>query len=274
MSLKLTSCFLFFLAFTSFARGQSAPLPRVNTLEVTEPSPTAAPRSGFQSKLFEIKHRSPKEIADAVRGLSLRPDAVQYNEKLRVITVNDFPENVSVIEAAIKRLDTPESAPASFDIQLHVLATGGAEEKGGVPSDLEPVVIQLRKTLKYQRYAYVTTFAGRIQNGETFSASGVAPSIVKVSSRSAEKSPATFQTQIPEDDRYNYKFGKIRLATDGEGRETLQISQFGFSVFIAGKGDIVINTSLNLREGENVVVGTTSVGENALIVVVSAKKVN
>jgi hypothetical protein len=274
MSLKLTSCFLFFLAFTSFAHGQSATLPRVNTLEITEPSPTGAPRSGLQSKLFEIKYRNPKEIADAVRGLSISPGVVQYNEKLQVVTVIDFPENISAIEAAIKRLDIPESAPASFDIRLHVLATSGVDEKGGVPSDLEPVVAQLRKTLKYQRYAYITTFTGRVQNGETFSATGVAPSIAKTSSRSAEKSPATFQMQVPEEDRYTYKFGKIRLATDGEGRETLQISQFGFTVSIAGKGDIIINTSLNLREGENVVVGTTSVGENALVVVVSAKKIN
>jgi type II secretory pathway component GspD/PulD (secretin) len=274
MKLKLIISLAFFSALTCAVHAQSAREPRINTLEIKESEAKPVAPIGRQLRLFEIKHRDPAAIANAVKGLASSGASVQFNEKLRTLTVNDFAENVAAIEAALKRLDAPESAPASFDIQLHVLAATDAEERGDFPSDLEAVVAQLRKTLKYRRYAYITTFTGRVQNGGAFAGSGVAPSIAKISPRSAGKSPATSQAQVPEDDRYRYNLGKIRLATDSEGKETLEISQFTINVFTASKEDIGIQTSINLREGENVVVGTTSVGENALIVVVSAKKLN
>src|SRR5262245_4299824 len=56
-------------------------------------------------KLFEIKHRSPRSLANSLQSLgSGLPNTTIYpNEDLRTLTVRDYPENIAAIEDALKR---------------------------------------------------------------------------------------------------------------------------------------------------------------------------
>lgn len=237
----------------------------------TKKEDTTATRT-FKSKIFEIKHRDPGMLASVLADLGSGSGNARItpNQELRTITVRDFPENIAVIEEALKRLDVPAPAPVSMEVQLHVIvASQDSEEKGPFPAQLEPIKNQLQAALKYGNYRYITTLLNRVNEGGSINSRGATNSIF----------PA------PQDAKsfYNYDLERVRLGSDPSGKEAVQISKFRFNMSIplstSGGGfqyqDIGITTPLSLREGETVVVGTTNAGRSsdAVVVAISIKKV-
>src|SRR5262245_61099449 len=78
----------------------------------------------FSVKLFEIRHRSPNSLREAVQALGsgIGNATIYANENLKTLTVRDFPENIAAIEEALKRLDVPDKSPVSLEFQLHLIA--------------------------------------------------------------------------------------------------------------------------------------------------------
>src|SRR5205085_11786746 len=65
----------------------------------------------FQSRVFEIKNRDPINLSRVLGPLTsgFKGSVVLPNPEFHTITVRDFPENIAVIEEAIRRFDTPEA---------------------------------------------------------------------------------------------------------------------------------------------------------------------
>ncbi|MEW6735123.1 MAG: hypothetical protein AB1489_27780, partial [Acidobacteriota bacterium] len=197
------------------------------------------------------------------------------NSEFKTITVRDFPENIAVMERALVRLDLPEQTPVNFEIQLHLIVTSRtAMEKTNLPVGLESVINQLKNTLQYTGYRYITTFLSRAKDGGSIAASGSTVPLYPV--------PVSYVKT-----NYNYKLDGISLLRGNDVSEVIQVRALFFSlrspVVIGTKNEIPqieykeskITTGLNLREGEMVVVGSTDFGvpDEALILVVSVKKV-
>jgi hypothetical protein len=235
--------------------------------------PAPAARS-FKSKILEVKHRDPNMLANAVSELGSGTGGARIvaNQEFKTIAVRDFPENIAVIEEALKRLDVPAPAPISLEVQLHLIAASrDGADKSAFPAGLEAVRSQLQSTLKYGGYRYITTFFNRVNEGGTIDSKGAAEAIFPIP-QNANNAPSF----------YNYRFGRIRLASDPSGKEAIQVSEFRFGLNLplptTGGGvqytDVGISTPLSLREGETVVVGTTTAGkaDEAIIVAVSVRK--
>lgn len=236
-----------------------------------EPAKTAPDK--FQVRLFEIKHKIPNMLANAIYALgSGRSGArIDPNNELKTITVRDLPENIAAIEAALKRLDIPDPAPVSIQTQIYLLsASDEAGDGTPFPKEIEPVITQLRATLKYKNYRFVNTFINRVNDGGSVESSGSGKS------GTGGNQPTFMQC----------KMTQIRLATDNQGKEAIRIGRFNFSLRVPVEvktgeyqyQDIGLNTELSLSEGGLAVVGTANIGLNAggdgaMIVVVSAKKV-
>src|SRR5687767_4678994 len=64
----------------------------------------------FQNRVFDVKNRDPQSLVRVHAPLTsgFRGAVVSANPEFRTISVRDFPENIAVIEEAIRRLDTPE----------------------------------------------------------------------------------------------------------------------------------------------------------------------
>lgn len=243
------------------------------------PKPVHA-TSEMRTELFEVKHRDPAKLAESIFALGSGSPAtrIDHNRELKTITVRDYPENIETIRAALARLDKPERVSANLDIQLHVIAaTRAPGEKVTLPAGLDTVVGQLRQTLKYGNYRYVTTFLHRTEVGGRIESSGTMEPIFPIKSSSAQV--ITTRTN------YEYNLAGINLAPDGTGKETIQIQRFEFGLYIfellnnkttIDHGRVKIETELGMREGEMVVVGTANVGssDEAVIVVITAKKSN
>jgi hypothetical protein len=127
------------------------------------------------------------------------------------------------------------------------------------------VVKQLQSTLTYKSYYALTTVIHR----------------VKVGARNVQGAGST-ELRPPLTDavgrgEYEYSLQSpvsgLSLTTNPNGGYTVQIPHLSFRVAINNLGTARIDTSLSVRDGEKVVVGTSSLKEKALILVLSARVV-
>jgi hypothetical protein len=224
----------------------------------------------LRSKFFEVHNRDPHDIASSIRllGSGASGAAVDVNSQLKTITVRDFPENLATIEEAIKRLDVP--ATASTDASLRIWVVIGSKtpiaNAQPLPEDLEPVVKELRTTLQYSHYALMAVNVNRVSRGIQAQNSGIAE--------------ATALGMTPREEQpvvYSYVMREPMIVTNGD-RAAVSSTGFRFSMRFpidTGKNgiqyqDVGFETPVTVRDKEKVVIGTTTMGDKALIVIVTA----
>lgn len=241
--------------------------------------PAVAPRGpdyveekGFKGKTFDIKNRDPLSLLRAIQPLSsgFKGASMSANQDFRTLTVRDFPENIATIEEAIKRLDTPEAPRPDIEFHVHVLiasdTAGGSDE---VPAELSDAIKQMKATLKYKSYGLMTSSIQRTKEGMS-----------KVENNGVVESKL-FSVERPQGNPIFYTWVLLQptLDTRSSGGTTIQINEFRFSMRVPialGPSNIQyenvgFQTPVSLRDGEKVIVGTTTMGDKGLVVVVSAK---
>jgi type II/III secretion system protein len=231
--------------------------------------------SGFKGKIFEIKNRDPRELIHILQplGSGFKGAIMQPNNEYKTITVRDFPENIATIEEAIKRLDVPlpPKPPQppyprfpDIDVFVYILIASNAEGAAAQsPPALADVIKQLQTTLNYKNYQLLTSIVQRTRydNG-AIDANGTAEAPDKSLSgeyqlRIQNIFPENRQADSPQISLGNLLFS-MRGYTEIGGRPNMV-------------GDTRINTKLSVRDGEKVVVGTASLKDKAVILVLTTK---
>lgn len=243
------------LAFVSASPAQQpAPSPAQNQ------SDSLTDRS-FKSRIFEVKYRDPNSLINAVYhlGSGFKGATMSGNSEFRTITVRDFPENIATIEEALKRLDVPTAPRPNIELHMHVLlasnTTGPATD---VPAGLKDVLTQLRATLNYRNYELAASIVQRLtETPRGLQGSGIA--------ELPSTSPGTPNSSMP----YEYFINNVSLLQNATGAASVQIAEFTFVT--QEKERARIQTALNLRDGETVVVGTATIRNRALVIVLTAK---
>jgi len=221
----------------------------------------------FRSKVFEIQNRDPQRVAQTIKllGSGFKGADLSVNSELKTITIRDFPENLAAMEEAIKRLDKPAAATPDIEFKISVLIGSKTPlPNASVPEELEPVVKQLRSTLRYSHYGMLTATVQRSKPGISVRGSGVAE--------------ASLLGMTPNQERpifYDYAMTSVAISETG-----VDIERFAFSmrVPIVVKGteatyqNVGFETPVSVRDKEKVVIGTTTMGDKALVVVVTASK--
>ncbi|PYS63600.1 MAG: hypothetical protein DMF74_09495 [Acidobacteria bacterium] len=222
----------------------------------------------FKSKIFEVKYRDAGRLAGVLQGLGSRAASVSANSEFKTITVRDYPENLVIMEEALKRLDTPVAPRPNIELHMHVLIasnTSGnkSDSTAQVPAELKDVLTQLRETLNYRNYELATSVVQRLT---TEMSRGVEGRGTLEISREDLNAP---NIQMP----YEYNINFVSLMQNATGGPTVQINEFRFGA-VTDKDHAGVQTALNLRDGEKVVVGTATIRNRALIVVLSARLIN
>src|SRR5436853_1686027 len=259
--ISVATAILLALAPIAFAQ-QSAPQPK---------PPEYVEEKGFKGKVFEVKHRDPDTLYNVLKPLSsgFRGATISTSHEFGTVTVRDFPENIMAIEEALKRLDVPEPAgpePPDVEIHGHVLVASSTGAAGDdYPSELADVLKQLQATLKYKNYSLMASSIHRTKIGglsRGVNNKGVAES--KLFNVNTSQGNPIF---------YNYSIGPMVF----DGSRILMPSfsfQMRIPLSIGGStqyDNVGFESPVTLREGERVVVGTTTMAEKGIIVVVSAK---
>jgi hypothetical protein len=229
-------------------------------------------------KLLTAKHHNTVVLAETLKGLLSNAGVITHNPHLKTLTVRDCPAGIAVVEQALAKLDVPDPSPANMEFQLHLLAASMTPAEGGaMPKTLEPVITQLKATLKYPHYRYVYSAINRITNGGRIESSGATGELFPL--------PRNVANNPGNPSFYQYQLNNVKFTQDASGKDAVQIENFRFGItvpiHIGGTGnaqvqykDIGLVTPLSLREGELAVVGTANIGgsDEAMIVVVSVKK--
>jgi len=241
------------LTSTAFAQAASpTPIPSDNY--VTE--------KNFKSRVFEVKYRDPNSLASVISRLmsGFRGAAISSNAEFRTITVRDFPENLATIDEALKRLDTPADPRPNIELHMHVLiASNGAGASGEMPAELKDVITELRRTLNYKNYELTASVVQRLTETSTVLQGAGTAEVPGISSPSTNNG-------MP----YEYYIRSVTLVPNVSGSPSVQIADFNFSA-VAERDRARVQTALNIRDGEKVVVGTATIRNRALVVVLTAK---
>ena len=232
-----------------------------STTTTQNPSDNYVTERNFKSKVFEIKYRDVTNLAYVLRSLGsgFKGAAIQSNTEFKTITVRDFPENIATMEEAIKRLDTPAAPRPNIELHMHVLIASNASSAGtDVPAELKDVLTQLRATLNYRNYELAASVVQRLtETSGILQGSGIAeaPSL----------NPGTPSVAMP----YEYYLRNVSLVEIATGVPSVEITDFTFRTL--DKDQARVQTALNLRDGEKVVVGTAALRSRALVIVLTAK---
>jgi hypothetical protein len=235
----------------------------------TTPTPSQTPAAdnfvterNFKNKVFDVKYRDPNSLASVLKqlGSGFKGASMSSSNEFHTITVRDFPENLATIEEALKRLDTPVAARPNIELHMHVLlASNTAGSTSEVPAELKDVLPELRNTLNYRNYELAATVIQRLtETPRVLEGTG--------SGEVATGNPGA-TLSLP----YSYYINFVTLSQNTSGENSVQIADFSFQARLSDMDRAKIQTALNLRDGEKVVVGTAALRNRALVVVLIAK---
>jgi hypothetical protein len=218
-------------------------------VELAERARQEAEQRDWETKIFQIKYVDPGELT---RVLTMFRSNVNYSGGgLRVLSVRAPKEIMPAIEDVIKRLDVP--APRR-DAELTIfvlLASDQGETTAVVPPALQPVVTQLKSVLSYKTYQLVDTLITRATPTSNAQLSGtVMLGNVAVSYGFS----ANFRVENPD--------GKAPI---------LRLSQMTFRLNPPAQSEVRVSADVDVPQGQQVVVGKATMGERAVILVMSSK---
>lgn len=235
------------------------------------------------SKIVRVRG-NPNEIAELVgdRSVSRRP-----SKSLQAIVLIGKQADVARVEKTIEDLDslTPPSV-STQNVELFVYVVGGAnqpfiaaQEVGG--PILSPVVKQLKATFPYAHYQLLSTMIMRSALNGSSESSGL---------MGIRQNPAFIRPTV-----YDLGYNSAKLSNDATGLLHLNTFRFHLKVPIATQNlsnisdkaaapyqsinyqeyDLGIQTDVDLREGQKVVVGKTNIADSdsCIFLVLSAKLV-
>ena len=225
------------------------------------------PEQKMTQRIFDVKYVDVRELANACSvqgGVSVRP-----NEQFRTISTFGPASVVEEIGECIKRYDTPKPAATSRDIEIvatMMLLSPKGTAGEAVPADLEPVVKQLKAIFGFTDFRILETAILRNREGMKGETSGNA------------SSPGGGQPPLYYELRY---FNSV--VSKGERGTVIRLDDVRFNMRAplpqsgGGSGFINVgfNTSLDIREGQKVVVGKAKIdgSDSALVLVISARAV-
>jgi len=258
-------------AFAQQARPSTPPPPTETPAPTATTVPAQSQRgpdyvdsTGFKGKVFDVKHRAPRALVQALHplGSGFKGATMQYSDEFKTITVRDFPENIATVEDALKRLDTPQTSSPDIELRMNILIASNVEGMTTqVPNDLADVVKQMQAALNYKTYTNVATVLQRVSDGAW-----------QVRLSGGTELPAGLIREQAVPATYSFNIPSVNLSTEASGGYSVQLkeSEFGWNMATPG-GNASIRTSLSVRSGEKVVVGTATLGNKGLILVLSAK---
>jgi hypothetical protein len=225
-------------------------------VELAERARQEAEQATWETKIFQIRYVDPGELQ---RALSMFRSSINYaGGGLRVLSIRAPKEIMPAIEDAIKRLDVPAPRRDAELTIFVVVASDQADLGTSLPSALQPVMNQLKGVLSYKAYQLVDTLITR--TSDTRSLVTLNGTVMLGAQLAAYNFQARFRTESPD--------GKAPI---------LRLSEMGFRLQpIPGLPgppgpEVRIAADVDVPQGQQVVVGKATMGDRALILVMTSK---
>jgi hypothetical protein len=219
------------------------------------------PKEPQAQKLFVLKYADPNQISNLIRVFT---GNVTPNAAMHAIAVSATAPAMAAIEDAIKRLDVPASAPQNIELTAYLLTGSDADgAPGNLPRELDSVVTQLKNVFAYKNYKLGDILTLRGRTGQRLSTSGTGGA-VKIGDTSEP-----IITQFNVDALSVGPDGAIRIdglkvgnrvpvasgSFTGSSNGPLVNTQFTYI-------DVGLNTDVDIKEGQKIVVGKMALNPN------------
>jgi hypothetical protein len=221
---------------------------------------TGEPKQPPQAqKLFVLKYADTRQLAGLLRtGFGV---TVNENAGMRALAVSASQGAMAAIEDAIKRLDVPSAAPQNIELMLYLMVGSQIDGPSSVPlpKELDSVVAQLKNAFAYKAYRLMDILTIRTRTGQSAEAKSSGGSI---QFEGVNPGVPPSQTSVST----NFGVSSVSLGADGVIRiDGLRVSS------TAGRNSASINTDVNTKEGQMLVVGKTGMTtKDALFLVLTA----
>ena len=259
------------LCGTAFAADPVKVVPPATTHAPAAPRmPKRAAHPGDIQKVFVLQHAKAESLAFVLSVFPATISSVQVGSKM--IGVSAPPPVMAAIQEAIERLDDasaepPAARPATIAVTAYVLeALAQPLLAASVPTQLDPVVAELKNTFQYASYRLADTLIARAN------ADGATPFALD----------AVSEGGLAPSGNVKYKFDatSVALVPDGE-HKVVRLSGVRFRVGIPGgpqqpSSTFDITATVDIPDGQTVVVGKSGTGQpgSAVILVLTAKIVD
>jgi len=213
-----------------------------------------ATRASWASKMIMLKYNIP---VSTLRALCIFHVEVVPEQTLHMLSVRAPQELMASIEDAVKRMDVPQPGPKSVELTVSILVASDKDESlPPISASVKPVVDQLKTVLSYKQFYLLDTLLSTTLNGHYVSLNG------------------GFQTSINGQNRdVNYQFqANLDVVTDATA-PTARLSNLRFQLSNLPIA-VSIGTDVDVPQGKQVVVGKSTSGDRAYILVVSGKVLN
>ena len=228
-------------------------------IELAERARQEAEQATWETKIFQIRYVDPGELQ---RALSMFRSNINYaGGGLRVLSIRAPKEIMPAIEDAIKRLDVPAPRRDAELTIFVVVASDQADSGTSLPSALQPVINQLKGVLSYKAYQLVDTLITRAS--DTRNLVTLNGTVMLGMQTAAYSFQARFRMENP----------------DGKVAPILRLSEMGFRLQPIPSGaipgppgpEVRIAADVDVPQGQQVVVGKATMGERAVILVMTSK---
>jgi hypothetical protein len=220
-------------------------------VEIAERARQEVEQRDWETKIFQIRYVDPDELR---RALSMFRSNISYSGAgLRVLSVRAPKEIMPAIDDAIKRLDVP-SPRRDAELTIFVLLASDQEAAGAVPAVLQPVVNQLKGILTYKGYHLLDTLLTRASHSR-----GTPARLTGTLTINPNLTPS-------------YSFGAIFQIDNPDGKvPILRLNQMQFDLNAPNVAPVRIAGDVEIPQGQQIVVGKATMGERALILVMTSK---
>jgi type II secretory pathway component GspD/PulD (secretin) len=225
-----------------------------------------ASEAGKITKVVRVHTTATNLAAVASAG---SPVDIRADNTLKAIVIKGKPSDVEALEKTIRELDSPTSTSGSKNVELTVYLLSGSNSSSSPAAEstaaaVTPVVKQLRAVFPYSNYLLLSTILLRSAADAPASTAG----LLKAFGNAAEGSSPT---------SYTILYKAARVSSDQAG-PNIHLTGFHFLVRVPiahSMFDAGIDTDIDLREGQKVVVGKSNLEnvDSALFVILVAKLV-
>lgn len=224
----------------------------------------ARPAPAMIQKLIPLKYADPRTVSEMLRVFE---GQVIFNTELHALAVKASPQTMQAIEDAVARLDTPTAAPKNIELTIYqVIGSDGEGLNGGpLPKDLDNVIPQLKNAFAFKSYRLLDVLTLRTRSGQ----------------RASTESSGGFM-QFGTVTKAVITMFQINSSSIGADGSTIRLDQIRSGTKIPVENnpgnysyqDLNLNTDLDIKEGQKVVVGRMGINrEQALFLVLTAKVV-
>lgn|GEM_PF-2892980 len=229
-------------------------LPTLVLLGLVGATSSAQAEPTMQARLFRLKYQISDDVINAIRPLSsgAKGSKVADTSAFESISIFDYPANVSAVADAIRQLDVPV---VDVHFRLHVLLASN-EGEAVVPKPLTAVIAELQRSLPYRGYHEMAAVVQRVRSGAWMRSSGEVQLRPPLSDE-----PITL----------HYSMKMQATVTSGAGKQRdIIVRGVDFDLDHKTFGSVDINTDFTVSAGETVVVGTATMKDRAVVLVVAA----